>query len=251
MSSFKDSFKSLGLLGTSTPFSDLLLSNTAGLGGLDAGRSIFGDFIDLLAKQRTRTNGLDFLNTLLRQQNIFISYHHGEDQQFYDLLAKVLDNELCPIVDKSVESPFESENPEYIMQRIREDYITGTSCTIVLCGRDTPWRKYIDWEIKATLDRSHGLLGISLPTARRTADGKVIVPNRLFDNIESHYAGWISWEQLTGPAGLSILKMWLEFAKKSPESLIRNDRPLMGKNGTPPSDLTSALEFLSALNRRR
>ena len=244
------SFKGLGL-GTSTLFSDLLLDKSGGLGGLYTPRNTLSAFADLLAKQRERTSTLDFLNLLLRRQNIFISYHHGEDQQFYDKLADVLDNELCPIVDRSVESPFESEDPDYIIQRIREDYITGTSCTIVLCGRDTPWRKYIDWEIKATLDRSHGLLGIYLPTARRTADGKVIVPTRLFDNWESHYARWTSWEALTGPAGLQILKMWLESAKASPDQLIKNDRPLMKKNGTPPSDLTSALEFWSALNRGR
>jgi hypothetical protein len=251
MPSSRGSFKSLGLSGTSNLFSDLLLDKSTGLGGLDPGRNVFRDYIDLLAKQRERTSTLDFLNLLLRRQNIFISYHHGEDQQFYDKLAEVLDSELCPIVDRSVESPFESEDPDYIMQRIREDYITGTSCTIVLCGRDTPWRKYIDWEIKATLDRSHGLLGIYLPTARRTADGKVVVPARLFDNWETHYARWTSWEALTGPAGLQILKMWLESAKTSPDILIKNDRPLMKKNGSPPSDLTLALDFLSALNKGR
>jgi hypothetical protein len=52
------------------------------------------------------------------------------------------------------------------MQRIRDKHITGTSCTIVLCGSLTPWRKYVDWEIKATLDKEHGLIGINSGEAR-------------------------------------------------------------------------------------
>ncbi len=240
-----------GILGIPTPFSDLFLNANGGLGSLWAGRGIFGDYLDLLAKhQRSASPFSDLLNVLTRRQNIFVSYHHGEDQSYYDILATVFDNEFCPIVDRSVESPFESEDPDYIMQRIREDYITGTSCTIVLCGRDTPWRKYIDWEIKATLDRSHGLLGIWLPIARRNPDGKVLVPYRLFDNIESRFAPFLSWETVAGPAGLSILKSWLELAKSAPANLIKNDRPLMKKNSTPPSDLTTALDFLMALSRK-
>jgi len=49
------------------------------------------------------------------------------------------------------------------MRGIRENFITGTSCTIVLCGAQTHLRKYVHWEIKATLDKEHGLIGVNLP----------------------------------------------------------------------------------------
>ncbi len=205
-------------------------------------------FSQLLRANRSFAEMLEALTTL---RNIFVSYHHWEDQDFYDKLAEVCANEFYPVADRSLEWPFESENPDYIMQRIRDEYITGTSCTIVLCGRNTPWRKYVDWEIKATLDRSHGLLGIALPNARRDFAGRIIVPDRLFDNMQTRYAKLVNWQQLIAPGGLDLLKLWIEFAKSSPTMLISNDRPLMKRNGIPPSDFSGMLESLLALTAPR
>ena len=53
-------------------------------------------------------------------------------------------------------------------------YITGTSCTVVLCGGRP--RKFVDWEIKATLDKEHALIGVNLPTSERNLFGQAIVP---------------------------------------------------------------------------
>ena len=55
------------------------------------------------------------------------------------------------VTDNSLSRGIESDVVEYIMRRIRENYVTGSSCTIVLVGRDTWARKYVDWEIDATL----------------------------------------------------------------------------------------------------
>lgn len=63
------------------------------------------------------------------------------------------------------------------MRRIRGDYLTGTSYTLVLCGKETPWRKFVDWEIKATLDKQQGLIGLGLPS-NPSLNGKVRVPDR-------------------------------------------------------------------------
>jgi len=62
------------------------------------------------------------------------------------------------------------------MQRIRDKYITGTSCTIVLCGPQARWRKYIDWEIKAALDKEHGLIGVWLTNNPLAAGGGMTFP---------------------------------------------------------------------------
>lgn len=37
---------------------------------------------------------------------------------------------------------------------------------MVLCGAEAPQRKFVDWEIKATLDKEHGLIGINLRPIR-------------------------------------------------------------------------------------
>lgn len=43
--------------------------------------------------------------------------------------------------DNSVDRKIDSDDPEYVMRRIRENYINGTSCTLVFCGVETPYRK--------------------------------------------------------------------------------------------------------------
>ena len=80
------------------------------------------------------------------------------------IAAGVFADDYEVIQDNSVEREIDSNDAEYVTRRIREDFITGSSCTVVLCGAETPQRKFVDWEIKATLDKEHGLIGINLPT---------------------------------------------------------------------------------------
>jgi hypothetical protein len=115
------------------------------------------------------------------------------------------------------------------MRRIREDHIRGSSCTVVLVGRDTPLRKYVDWEIMATLETDHGLIGVQLPTAPLTPNNTVNVPARLSDNINSGYALWLSWSQLTGSA--QQLADYIEQANARDKSLIVNSRERRLRNG--------------------
>jgi hypothetical protein len=87
----------------------------------------------------------------------------------------------------------------------------------------------VDWEIKATLDKEYGLIGINLPTNPRLLNGNVTVPNRLFDNIQSGYAIWTNWQAVgQTPALLTNL---VEQASARSKSLIRNQRELRTRNG--------------------
>ena len=113
------------------------------------------------------------------------------------------------------------------MQRIRDKHITGTSCTVVLVGSESHERKYIDWEIKATLDKQHGLIGVFLPTHKKTFDGKIIVPDRLHDNVSTGYAGWLHWEGLT----VQSLTQHVNAAIAAPRTLIVNSRDMRKRNG--------------------
>ncbi|WP_439578545.1 TIR domain-containing protein [Elioraea sp.] len=131
------------------------------------------------------------------KHKIFVSYHHGNDQSWYDILSRTFDDQYDIISDNSLDRRIDSTDAEYVMRRIREKYITGSSCTIVLIGEYTWGRKYVDWEISATIEKEHGLIGVRLPTAPVGADAKVTVPGRLYDNIQSGYAVWTSWANLT------------------------------------------------------
>lgn len=167
------------------------------------------------------------------KRSVFLSYHHSGDQAYYDVFTKAFDDTYDILFDNSLERQIDSDNVNYVLQRIRDGFVKGSSCTIVLCGAETPWRKYVDWEIKATLDMKHGLIGVNLPTNRQNANGRVIVPDRLHDNIQSGYAVWTNWAAFTASA--AAVKGFIEQAiAKSPQSIV-NTRGMMSRNGTPPT----------------
>src|SRR6266446_546260 len=165
------------------------------------------------------------------KRKVFVSYHHGGDQQYYDAFTKTFDDTYDIIFDNSMERQIDSDDVNYVLQRIRGSFISGSSCTIVLCGFETPWRKYVDWEIKATLDMEHGLVGVNLPTNLAGASGQFTVPDRLHDNIQSGYAVWTSWSAFTGSPG--SVKSMIEQAVARPARSIAPSRPMMARNGTP------------------
>ena len=133
-------------------------------------------------------------------------------KHFCDTYEVLTDNSLDRIID--------SEDVDYVMRRIREDHVHGSSCTVVLVGSETPLRKYVDWEIMATLDNQHGLIGVQLPSAPVNANNTVTVPARLNDNINSGYALWLTWAQITGSA--QQFTAYIEQANARDKSLIVN-----------------------------
>lgn len=163
-------------------------------------------------------------NYLPAKRSLFVSFHHGGDRAYYDAFSKLFADTYDVIQDNSVERMIESDDAEYVIRKIREEFITGSSCTVVLCGADTPNRKFVDWEIKATLDKEHGLVAVQLPS-----NPNFLVPERLMDNVTSGYAIWTNWQQLT--ANPMLLTNVIEQANAKSKSLIRNQRELRGRNG--------------------
>lgn len=162
------------------------------------------------------------------KRRIFVSYHHGNDRAYYDSFSQFFSANYDVIQDNSVDRNIDSTNADYVIRNIRENYISGTSCAIVLCGEQTPWRKFVDWEIKAALDNKNSLIGINLPSNPNQL-GKCTVPDRLYDNIASDYALWIQWADLN--AGPHYLVSKIEEANTKSSSLIKNSRALRNRNG--------------------
>jgi len=161
------------------------------------------------------------------KRKIFVSYHHAVDQFYYEEFSRFFHDQYDAINDNSLDRAVDSDNSEYVMRRIRENYIKGTSCTIVLCGAQTSWRKYVDWEIKATLDMQHGLVGVLLPTNPILDNGGSHKPDRLQDNVDSGYAVWTNWNTLT----VEALKVAINSAIAKTKTLAINNRPLRQRNG--------------------
>jgi hypothetical protein len=161
------------------------------------------------------------------RRKVFVSYHHGGDQAYYDSFAKTFSDTYDVFEDKSLERAYDSDNDDYVRFQIRQNDISGSSCTIVLCGVRTHERKYVDWEIKATLDKSHGLIGVWLPTLALAPNGGTEKPARLQDNIDSGYAKWVRWGELS----VDGWKAAIESAIASPARLIANSRAMRQRNG--------------------
>jgi hypothetical protein len=127
-------------------------------------------------------------------RNIFLSFHqedeieanvwcHRFSQYFNDVRTLGLDE----FGDDFAEH-IESNDGDYVMRQIREKAIAGTSCTVVLVGKCTWARRYVDWEIAATLrnfddSARGGLIAVQLPAARE--HGWSRLPSRLAMNIGS------------------------------------------------------------------
>jgi MTH538 TIR-like domain (DUF1863) len=173
------------------------------------------------------------LTPLYRKARIFVSYHHRLDQSYYDSLSRFVSVDYEVLYDNSPERAKDSDDAEYIIRSLRENHIFGTSCTIVLCGQETRWRKFVDWEIDVTLSMKHGLIGVLLPTNPIYSNGGAHKPERLQDNVDSGYAVWTTWQDIirNGP---HFVREKVALANERSTNLIRNDRPRMERNGTPP-----------------
>jgi hypothetical protein len=94
--------------------------------------------------QNREVNSDEHYHQLLRRmptrRSVFVSYHHGGDRAYYQAFSKLFADSYEAIQDNSVEREIDSDDAEYVIRRIREDFITGSSCTAVLCGAETTQR---------------------------------------------------------------------------------------------------------------
>jgi hypothetical protein len=136
-----------------------------------------------------------------KTRNCFVSYHHDRDQKYISKLREVITE--MRVADYSLKDDIGHLTDNTIYNKIREKMRT-CSVTVVLIGERTGHRKWIDWEIWASLRgyahpydqfksfKPNGLLAIYLPTNSHS------IPNRLQDNIDSGYAVSMNWNNLEG-----------------------------------------------------
>lgn len=85
-------------------------------------------------------------------------------------------------VDKSLNEPIDSNDPDYILQRIRTEYLSDSTVTIFLIGSysaeqfGTTEQYYIKKELQASLynasaNTKNGILGVVLPDMESTVFG--------------------------------------------------------------------------------
>jgi hypothetical protein len=149
------------------------------------------------------------------KRKVFISFYQG-DQAYVDAFIAQWSTNEGVFITKSLGTSdnddfIDSDNPEYVMSQIRKRYLEDSTVTIVLVGRCTHSRRYVDWETKASLtqgqDLPNGLIAITLPYT----NGSAHLPPRVKENWNSQvrdcYARYYSY-----PTSAQELGGWIEDA---------------------------------------
>jgi len=66
------------------------------------------------------------------KRKVFISYHHTNDQYYYNEFSRLFSQTFDIFHDNSLDRKIDSTNAVYVNRKIREDHIVGSSITIVL-----------------------------------------------------------------------------------------------------------------------
>jgi hypothetical protein len=174
------------------------------------------------------------------RRKCFISYHHDDEaevQQFIEDFDQDRDVLIARGIGASMSGDIiNSTNSDYIMSKIREKYLRDTTVTLLLVGRCTWARKFVDWEIAASLRNTsaynrNGLLAITLLSVADYSDRKL--PARVQDNIagtdsDKGYARW--WKYPSSSVGLGDLIDTAYEYRASRGLLVDNSRALRANN---------------------
>lgn len=178
------------------------------------------------------------LNTYTRHKT-FISYHHADEGEVSDFI-NYFDHDHDVLISRGIGASMagdviDSTNGDYIKQRIRELYLRESSVTLVLVGEETWGRRFVDWEIAASLRTTstsarNGLLAITLPSVA-TRPGRQ-PPARVQDNVDGDngYARWMKF-----PSDIADLATMIDDAYKRRTShghLAVNSRSLRMRNAS-------------------
>lgn len=171
------------------------------------------------------------------RRKCFISYHHADEIEVAQFI-QTFDHNQDVLIARGIGANMSgdiinSTNDDYIMRKIRENYLRDTSVTIVMIGKETWKRKFVDWEIAASLRNTKtttasGLLAINLPSVQYYSN--LQIPARLQDNIDGNH-GYARWWQY--PPNSDVLAEFIEIAysdRTQKDYLRDNSRPLRQRN---------------------
>lgn len=171
------------------------------------------------------------------RRKCFISYHHADEVEVREFI-QTFDHNQDVLIARGIGASMsgdiiDSGNADYIKSQIRSRYLRDTTVTIVLVGRETWGRRFVDWEIAASLrntatSSASGLMAITLPSAANYA-GKQL-PARAKDNVdgESGYARW--WKYPSNSVNLGALIEEAYSARTALAHLRDNSRSLRLRN---------------------
>ena len=179
-----------------------------------------------------------------QRHKVFVSYHHENDQQYKDKFKRIFANHYDILESRSVEhddiDPNDNQGTDYITQQIRDKFIRDATVIVVLIGKRTWQRKFVDREIYSGLRDSDynprcGLLGLLLPTYRGHKGGTYdphTIPQRLYDNAKEDrgFAKIYTWTETP-----RNIQTWIDIAyrrRKKPPPPVFRKRPMLRRDLT-------------------
>jgi hypothetical protein len=127
---------------------------------------------------------------MINRHKVFISYYHADDQFYKNEIAKW--NEIYNLFDDYSVNDGDIDDTyltdEAIRVKIRDEYIKDATVLVLLCGSNTKYRKYIDWELHAAMydtekNPKMGILVVNLPSCRNNIravedrEKEIVAPN--------------------------------------------------------------------------
>jgi hypothetical protein len=151
------------------------------------------------------------------QRRAFVSFYGGDEQAVRWFIETWADRAqvFSPIVlhDAYNGELIDSNDTEYVIGRIRRDFVADATVTLLLLGPCTHSRRYVDWELKASLRQSkdslpNGLLGVTLPGA----PSSLWLPDRFLRNWDKNNDGSRYSKWYAAPETATQLWGWIEGA---------------------------------------
>lgn len=167
----------------------------------------------------------------------FISYHHADEDEV-SAFVDTFDHDHDVLISRGIGASMagdviESTNADYIKRRIRELYLRDSTVTLVMVGINTWGRRFVDWEVAASLRNTsttsrNGLVAITLPSVANLSGRKP--PERVSDNVDGDegYARWMKY-----PTSASSLAGMIDDAytrRSTHAELVDNSRVLRSRN---------------------
>lgn len=162
------------------------------------------------------------------RRKCFVSYHKDDLPAVNRFITRFGKSNFIKRGITLPQEVIDSTDTEYVLRRIRQLYLRDSTVTVVLIGRCTWSRRFVDWELQASLRRPaaghpNGLVGILLDKNIRPP-----LPPRFDANRRSGYAQYHYY-----PNDVATLESWIEDAyqaRVSRRNLIVNPRERFKRN---------------------
>lgn len=166
------------------------------------------------------------------RRKCFLSYHK-DDQGLVDDFIADFDDSRNLFIMRGIRAPedlINSNNTDYVMSEIRRRFLSDSTVTIVLVGRCTWARRFVDWEVQSSLRQPadglpNGLVAINLELNKSRT-----LPNRVTLNVESGYTKYYKYP--SNSASFTTMVEEAYDARTAEANLIKNPRDRFSYNRT-------------------